>query len=94
MLFNLEGWTVGSCVSVTHRFFFFAVLSPHSRAPWTEGGIDPELDSHESYLNDFKELIYDKLKNAIDQSLAKEPNGGKGRKKTVQVSEKRQVFIL
>ncbi|XP_062708711.1 protein qui-1 [Aedes albopictus] len=53
-------------------------------APWTEGGIDPELDSHESYLNDFKELIYDKLKNAIDQSLAKEPNGGKGRKKTVQ----------
>lgn len=52
------------------------------------------MDSHESYLNDFKELIYDKLKNAIDQSLAKEPNGGKGRKKTVQVSEKRQVFIL
>ncbi|XP_038117714.1 uncharacterized protein LOC6033549 isoform X2 [Culex quinquefasciatus] len=52
--------------------------------PWAKGGIDPELDSHERYLGRFKSRVYEKLQRAIDQSLSKEPNGGKGRKKTVQ----------
>ncbi|XP_055611687.1 protein qui-1 isoform X2 [Uranotaenia lowii] len=52
--------------------------------PWAENGIDPDLDSHESYLNKLKARLLEKLQNAIDQSLAKDPNGGKGRKKTVQ----------
>ncbi|XP_055527282.1 protein qui-1 isoform X1 [Wyeomyia smithii] len=53
--------------------------------PWAaNGSIDPDLQSHENYLNRFKGRVFEKLKNTIDQSLAKEPNGGKGRKKTVQ----------
>ncbi|XP_058836478.1 protein qui-1 [Topomyia yanbarensis] len=65
-----------------------AVLSEDNRVmltvPWAESGIDPELPTYESYLNRFKARVFEKLKHTIDQSLAKDPNGGKGRKKTVQ----------
>ncbi|EDS35482.1 conserved hypothetical protein [Culex quinquefasciatus] len=60
--------------------------------PWAKGGIDPELDSHERYLGRFKSRVYEKLQRAIDQSLSKEPNGGKGRKKTVQILQNESFF--
>ncbi|XP_055622084.1 protein qui-1 isoform X3 [Toxorhynchites rutilus septentrionalis] len=52
--------------------------------PWAGGVIDQDFESHEAYLGRFKNRVFEKLRNTIDQSLAKDPNGGKGRKKTVQ----------
>uniref|UniRef100_A0A182TG06 WD_REPEATS_REGION domain-containing protein n=1 Tax=Anopheles melas TaxID=34690 RepID=A0A182TG06_9DIPT len=51
---------------------------------WAENGIDPELECHDLYLTSFKNKMFEMMKASIDQDLAKDPNGGKGRKKTVQ----------
>ncbi|KFB46917.1 AGAP004827-PA-like protein [Anopheles sinensis] len=51
---------------------------------WAENGIDPERECHDLYLTGFKNKMFEMMKSAIDQDLAKDPNGGKGRKKTVQ----------
>ncbi|XP_053677511.1 protein qui-1 [Anopheles nili] len=51
---------------------------------WAENGIDPELECHDVYLTSFKHKMFEIMKASIDQDLAKDPNGGKGRKKTVQ----------
>ncbi|XP_058122559.1 protein qui-1 [Anopheles ziemanni] len=51
---------------------------------WAENGIDPERECHDLYLVGFKNKMFEMMKSAIDQDLAKDPNGGKGRKKTVQ----------
>ncbi|XP_049297951.1 protein qui-1 isoform X1 [Anopheles funestus] len=51
---------------------------------WAENGIDPELECHDLYLSGFKNKMFEMMKASIDQDLAKDPNGGKGRKKTVQ----------
>uniref|UniRef100_A0A182UMK7 WD_REPEATS_REGION domain-containing protein n=1 Tax=Anopheles merus TaxID=30066 RepID=A0A182UMK7_ANOME len=51
---------------------------------WAENGIDPELERHDLYLTSFKNKMFEMMKASIDQDLAKDPNGGKGRKKTVQ----------
>uniref|UniRef100_A0A182JV88 WD_REPEATS_REGION domain-containing protein n=1 Tax=Anopheles christyi TaxID=43041 RepID=A0A182JV88_9DIPT len=51
---------------------------------WSENGIDPDLECHDLYLTSFKNKMFEMMKVSIDQDLAKDPNGGKGRKKTVQ----------
>uniref|UniRef100_A0A8W7PUU0 NWD1/2-like winged helix-turn-helix domain-containing protein n=1 Tax=Anopheles coluzzii TaxID=1518534 RepID=A0A8W7PUU0_ANOCL len=51
---------------------------------WAENGIDPEHECHDLYLTSFKNKMFEMMKASIDQDLAKDPNGGKGRKKTVQ----------
>ncbi|ETN64158.1 hypothetical protein AND_004106 [Anopheles darlingi] len=51
---------------------------------WAENGIDPELECHDLYLTGFKNKMFEMMKASIDQDMAKDPNGGKGRKKTVQ----------
>lgn len=51
--------------------------------------IDGNLENHEKYLGLFKKTIREKLFNAIERSLANDPDVGKGRKKTVQV-----IFIF
>ncbi|XP_058061583.1 protein qui-1 [Anopheles bellator] len=51
---------------------------------WAENGIDPELECHDLYLTGFKNKLFEMMKASIDQDMAKDPNGGKGRKKTVQ----------
>lgn len=48
--------------------------------------VDPEThDSHEEYLAAFKRILIEKLRQCIDKSLANDPDGGKGKRKTVQV---------
>uniref|UniRef100_A0A182J649 WD_REPEATS_REGION domain-containing protein n=1 Tax=Anopheles atroparvus TaxID=41427 RepID=A0A182J649_ANOAO len=51
---------------------------------WAENGIDPERECHDLYLTGFKNKMFEMMKSSIDQDLARDPNGGKGRKKTVQ----------
>ncbi|XP_055387023.1 protein qui-1 isoform X2 [Condylostylus longicornis] len=46
--------------------------------------IDPDLDDHESYLNKFKNKIFEKIKYAIEDHIQNDPDVIKGRKKTVQ----------
>lgn len=49
--------------------------------------VDPEThDSHEEYLAAFKRTLIEKLRHCIDKGLSHDPDGGKGKKKTVQVS--------
>jgi hypothetical protein len=47
--------------------------------------VDPEIENHELYLAKFKNKTIEKLRGCVDQSLVNDPDGGKGRKKTVQV---------
>lgn len=56
------------------------------RVRYDKNGIDPDNDNHEEYLSSFKNKCIEKLRNCIDLSLTNDPDGGKGRKKTVQVS--------
>lgn len=65
--------------------FSLLILRTYS-VDWAENGIDPELECHDLYLTSFKNKMFEMMKASIDQDLAKDPNGGKGRKKTVQVS--------
>lgn len=49
--------------------------------------VDPEThESHEEYLAAFKRILIEKLRQCIDKSLSLDPDGGKGKRKTVQVS--------
>lgn len=49
--------------------------------------VDPEThDAHEEYLAAFKRTLIEKLRECIDTSLKQDPDGGKGKRKTVQVS--------
>lgn len=49
--------------------------------------VDPEThESHEEYLAAFKRTLIEKLRHCIDKGLSHDPDGGKGKKKTVQVS--------
>jgi hypothetical protein len=62
---------------------------------WSEAGtIDPEQEVGEQYLRKFRNQITEKLRNSIESSLAVDPDGGKGRKKTVQVSVSHIWFYL
>lgn len=54
---------------------------------WKETGIDVDHDKHEQYLNEFRRTVSVMIRNAIDLSLSNDPDGGKQRKKTVQVSK-------
>lgn len=56
--------------------------------------IDVDNEIHDKYLNLFKRTLTDKLRNAIDINLANDPDGGKGRKKTVQVSKWFFLFYI
>lgn len=48
--------------------------------------VDPEThEPHEEYLAAFKRTMIEKLRGCIDNSLATDPDGGKGKRKTVQV---------
>jgi hypothetical protein len=48
--------------------------------------VDPEThESHEEYLAAFKRTLIEKLRHCIDEGLSHDPDGGKGKKKTVQV---------
>ncbi|XP_055839533.1 protein qui-1 isoform X2 [Episyrphus balteatus] len=46
--------------------------------------IDADLDEHESYLSKFKNKIFDKMRNLIEEHISNDPDVIKGRKKTVQ----------
>jgi hypothetical protein len=49
--------------------------------------VDPEThESHEEYLAAFKRTLIEKLRVHIDKGLSHDPDGGKGKRKTVQVS--------
>lgn len=52
--------------------------------PWKSGGIDEDLEEHETYLNKFRKSILEKLKTLINKNLEEEPEL-KSRKKIVQV---------
>lgn len=39
-------------------------------------------------MGEFRRIVSGMIRNAIDQSLSNDPDGGKQRKKTVQVIEK------
>lgn len=52
--------------------------------PWKPGGIDPEEDDHEAYLNKFKNAVLNKLQHLIKKSLEEDPEL-KSRKKIVEV---------
>jgi NACHT domain- and WD repeat-containing protein len=66
---------------------FFLCSRPFRSVDWSETGIiDPEQEVGEQYLQKFRNQITEKLRNSIESSLAVDPDGGKGRKKTVQVS--------
>lgn len=52
---------------------------------WDENGIDADNENHEKYLNEFRRTVSVMIRNAIDLSLSNDPDGGKQRKKTVQV---------
>lgn len=55
---------------------------------WTgEIELDPEKESHEEYLALFKRTLIQKLIESFDESLKNDPDGGKGKKKTVQVNQ-------
>lgn len=48
--------------------------------------VDPEThESHEEYLAAFKRTLIEKLRQCIDNSLTNDPDGGKVKRKTVQV---------
>lgn len=51
-----------------------------------DSGIDPDNEEHETYLSKFKNKVFDKLRNLIEEHIANDPDVIKGRKKTVQVS--------
>ncbi|KAJ9583451.1 hypothetical protein L9F63_022204, partial [Diploptera punctata] len=51
--------------------------------PWKPGGLDPESEEHEAYLNKFREIVSAKLQSLINRSLEEEPEI-KARNKTVQ----------
>ncbi|GLV38693.1 uncharacterized protein CBL_05692 [Carabus blaptoides fortunei] len=55
----------------------------HYSVPWKSGGIDEDLEEHETYLNKFRKSILDKLKTLINKNLEEEPEL-KSRKKIVQ----------
>lgn len=48
--------------------------------------IDVDLEDHENYLMKFKNKIFDKIRNQIQEHISNDPDVIKGRKKTVQVS--------
>lgn len=53
---------------------------------WDGNGIDADNNErHEQYMGEFRQTISGMIRNAIDQSLSNDPDGGKQRKKTVQV---------
>lgn len=55
--------------------------------------VDPEThEPHEEYLAAFKRTLIEKLQQCIDNSLSNDPDGGKGKRKTVQV--KRSSFCF
>ncbi|XP_059226569.1 protein qui-1 isoform X2 [Stomoxys calcitrans] len=47
-------------------------------------GIDPDIEEHETYLSKFKNKVFDKLRNLIEEHITNDPDVIKGRKKTVQ----------
>ncbi|XP_037824296.1 uncharacterized protein LOC119612552 [Lucilia sericata] len=49
-----------------------------------DSGIDPDDEQHETYLSKFKNKVFDKLRNLIEEHIANDPDVIKGRKKTVQ----------
>ncbi|XP_046810063.1 protein qui-1 [Lucilia cuprina] len=49
-----------------------------------DSGIDPDNEQHETYLSKFKNKVFDKLRNLIEEHIANDPDVIKGRKKTVQ----------
>lgn len=60
---------------------------------WNEDGIDVDNEKHEKYLGEFRRTVSMMIQNAIDRSLSNDPDGGKQRKKTVQVSSIQSVVI-
>lgn len=54
------------------------------RVPWKPGGINPDDDDHEIYLNKFKNSVLNKLQYLVKKSLEEEPEL-KSRKKIVEV---------
>lgn len=63
-------------------------LFNYSRVEYVDSDfIDPDRESHEEYLASFKRTLIEKLRNSIDTSLSSDPDGGKGKKKTVQVRD-------
>lgn len=57
--------------------------------------VDPEThESHEEYLAAFKRTLIEKLRVCIDKGLSQDPDGGKGKRKTVQVSFMRHKNLL
>lgn len=52
---------------------------------WQPGGMNPEDDFHETYLNKFKNTILFKMQTLVKKSLEDDPEL-KSRKKIVEVS--------
>lgn len=75
-------WMTFSWPSLFRRLLTFKNVS---RVEWNETGIDTDNEKHEQYLNEFRRTVSVMIRNAIDLSLSNDPDGGKQRKKTVQV---------
>lgn len=64
---------------------FFHIFLFHRVDYCNSTGVDPDNhDSHEEYLAAFKRNLIEKLLNCIERDLKFDPDGGKGKKKTVQ----------
>lgn len=83
-----------SCLKrIKSIFICISIAMNKLRVPWRSGGLDPEHNDHEAYLNKFKNTILNKLQTMIKKSLDDEPDL-KSRKKIVEENFQENITHL